>query len=82
MTKVKELNREQKILLFREIAAGNVNRESLNDDTFIGIEPSDAFLSLIMAASAHESDGEGELNFVRIGAARIEQEKLAELTGK
>jgi len=34
------------------------------------------FWVLIMAATAHESDGEGELNIVCIGAALIEQEKL------
>ena len=37
-----------------------------------GIELSDAFLSLIMAAIAHDSDGEVELNIVCIGAARVE----------
>ena len=82
MIKLKDLNREQKILLLKEIAAGNVNRESLNDETFIGIESSDGFLGLMMAATAHESEGEGELSIVCIGAARIEQKKLLELCRK
>jgi hypothetical protein len=81
MIKLKDLNRDQKILLFKEIAVGNVNREGLTDDTLIGIEPSNAFLGLLMAASAYESD-EGDLNIVCIGEARIEQEKLSELSRK
>ena len=72
MIKLKDLNRDQKILLFKEIAIGNVNRECLTDDTLIGIDPSDAFLGLLMAASAYES-GEGDLNIICIREARIEQ---------
>lgn len=63
MKKLTELNKIEKVLLLKSIAAGEVDRSKLTPDTFIAIEKQDWFLGEMMKS------GNPELNVVLIGEA-------------
>lgn len=46
-----ELSKEEKLLLLRAIASGEVDRDSLKEDSLIGFEYKDYFLGLMIAGN-------------------------------
>jgi hypothetical protein len=66
--KLGDLNKEEKILLIQAIAAGEVEKDYLNDDTLICIEEKDMFLGLMMAGS--QVDQYSQSNIICIGEAQ------------
>jgi hypothetical protein len=80
MIKLKDLNKEQKILLLRDIAAGLIDPSKLTGETLVGTKSGDAFLSLMMMATANEEGG--DLYIVCIGVAGDEAKRISEFVNK
>ena len=80
MIKLKDLNKEQKVLLLRDIAVGLIDPSKLTDETLVGTKSGDAFLSLLMMATANEEGG--DLYIICIGVAREEAKRISELAKK
>lgn len=60
------LNRDEKLLLLQAIASGEVDRDSLKENTLIAYEYKDYFLSLMIAGSQVD---ENEISIVCFGDA-------------
>jgi hypothetical protein len=75
--KIKDLNKEEKIMLLKAIANEEVDKNCLNDQTLICIEKGDMFLGLMKTATIE--DKKNSINFVCIGDAREEKRKLLDI---
>jgi len=63
MKKLTELDKSEKILLLKSIAAGEVDRAKITPDAFVAIAPQDLFLAMMMKG------GNPETKIVLIGEA-------------
>jgi len=75
MKKLTELNKNEKVMLLKSIAAGEVDRAKLTPDTLVALEKSDAFLSLQIAASP----GNESMNIIHLGAAKQAMDSIIEI---
>ena len=66
MKKITELDKNEKRMLLKAIATGEIDRKTLTPETLVALEKSEAFLSLQMAASP----GNENMNIIHLGAAK------------
>lgn len=64
LKKITELDKNEKRMLLKGIATGEVDRKTVTQDTLIGTEKSDAFLSLMMKS------GNKSINVICVGLAK------------
>ncbi|HEY5591826.1 MAG TPA: hypothetical protein VIK55_12505 [Paludibacter sp.] len=64
LKKITELDKNQKRMLLKAIATGEINRKTLTPETLIGTEKSDAFLSLMVQS------GNKGINVICVGLAK------------
>lgn len=67
LKKVSELNKAEKLLLLKSIAAGDVDKNTLDKNTLVACEYKDYFQGLIVAAN--QIDGEA-VNVICLGESR------------
>jgi hypothetical protein len=72
--KLSDLNKEEKILLIQALAAGQIDKDCMNDDTLICIEKEDMFLGFLMSGSQFEQYSQS--NVICIGDARRAKKAL------
>lgn len=75
LKKVSELDKAEKLMLLKSIAAGDVDKNSLDKNTLVAIQYKDYFQGLMVAAN--QIDGE-TVNFICIGKARKAKNEVIE----
>lgn len=74
MRKLTELNKNEKVMLLKSIAAGEVSLKDLTPDTLFAIEHQDFFMGLLIAGSQID---DSEVTVICLGPAKIAREKLS-----
>ncbi|MDP3643839.1 MAG: hypothetical protein Q8S54_11695 [Bacteroidota bacterium] len=73
MKQLSQLNKIEKVLLLKSIAAGKVDRESLNPETLLATNKGDAFLGLMIKSNNQDA------SVICIGEAKKAMEYLNEI---
>lgn len=72
MKKIKELPKDEKVMLLKSIASGEVDRKDLTPDAIIVSSSNDSFLGLMVAASSKETGEGANVVFIGEGAKGLE----------